>query len=347
MNSASKTFSFTLLSLLVSSAAFADDHKPKVDVSGFIRFDYGAGDRYPEDEGEDRTGISKAALALTGQQDNIKGVLVVGTEALTTDNPSDDGNVDVKDAFIVIENVEGSALTLSLGAQPLLFGLKPNSYPGDHSLQESIEYGSVQGSVNVAGQANFSVISRFKINDSLSIESGIFDQDSAPGATDSFEDEGSTIIDNAFTQLRVNNLNGSGFYGVVGVETVYLEADDDNYTIVDLGVGFNNGLFDISAEWISIEEELAVAAAQRANIFGLVNDDETYFVVESSVKVAPKVSLYADWASADELDVDTIRIGADYFYHPSLKLSAEYSVDDSDIEALDVDSFDVRVAYSF
>lgn len=345
MKLATRVGYITLLSVSATSVSWADDHAQTIEVGGFIRFDYGAGDRYPEDEGEDRAGISKAALAVTGQKDDITGVLVIGTEALSSEDSDDDGNVDIKDAFIVINDIEGTSLSLSLGAQPLLFGLKPNGYPGDRSLQESIEFGSAVGSVNVAGQGNIAVIARADVHPLVRVEAGLFDQDSEDNVVDNFTGEGSTLVENGFIQLRIDDSDNSGLYGVIGVESLYNENTDDNDTIIDVGIGYGCERFDISAEWITIDEDLASSAAAGSG--AQITDDETYIVVEGTWHLGSKLLAYTDWASADELDVDTVRVGLNYAYRSFLTFSAEYSIDDSDNELLDVDSFDIRVSYEF
>jgi hypothetical protein len=49
-------------------------------IGGFIRADYGNGDHYPDSQGNDRLGVTKAALAVTSTYQNVKGVFVIGTE---------------------------------------------------------------------------------------------------------------------------------------------------------------------------------------------------------------------------------------------------------------------------
>src|SRR5258706_8732771 len=100
-----RTFKSIALSTAVGSVALcsasfgATLDLPDISVNGFIRADYGAGDRYPVSRGEDRLGISKAALAISAQKDDIKGVFVIGTEVMTDGDPNNNGNVDIKDAF--------------------------------------------------------------------------------------------------------------------------------------------------------------------------------------------------------------------------------------------------------
>jgi hypothetical protein len=318
--------------ILLSSAVWAADDLPDVDVGGFIRVDYGAGDRYPESRGEDRLGVSKAALAISAQQDDIKGVFVIGTEALTDGNPNNDGNVDIKDAFIVLGAGKQTGFWFSLGAQPLLFGLKPNGYPGDHSLQPSIEYGGA-GGFAVSNQAGPSLIGTYGFTPSQSVRFGAFDLDRGNGQAP--PTDGSNISDNLFIQWRGSQLGGTGLYATAGVEMLYVGgAVDDSAALFAAGLGYRQGPFDISLEATRLDSDIVGTA-----------DNELYLVAELAFKPNQDWTLYFDVANADELDANTYRLGADYRWRKHVTFSAEISEDD--VAGNDVGSVDLRLTFSY
>lgn len=318
----------SLCSTLVLESAKADSLN--IDIGGFVRADYATGDRFPEAEGEDQLGISKAALALSAKGDNVEAVLVFGTELMTVDSGSDDGNVDLKDAFIVLNKAFDSDVTLKFGAQPLLFGLKPNGYPGDRSLQGSIEYGAA-GAVAVSNQAGPSAIAHIPVNKNFTVEAGLFDRSTPGNITDT---EGSSLTNNFFVQVRLNEFDG--FYGVAGIESVYLGSTRDNSNIIDIGFGYKFGQFDASIEYISLEADITGTA-----------DDETYLVGEFTYNHTEATQVYFDYSSAAELDVTALRMGVHQRYREFLTLSAEFSQESSDNEALEASSLDFRLEMKF
>jgi len=319
--------------VLLSSAAFAATvDLPDVSVNGFIRADYGVGDRYPKARGEDRLGISKAALAISAQQDDIKGVFVVGTEVMTDGDPNNDGNVDIKDAFIVIGAGKEQGFSFSVGAQPLLFGLKPNGYPGDRSLQASIEYGG-GGAFAVSNQAGPSLIGTYAFTKTESLRFGAFDLNRGNGRIP--PTDGSKVTDNLFLLWRGGELFGTGLYATAGVETLYVGgAVDSSRALGSVGVGFKQGIFDVSVELVQINKDITATA-----------DTERYAIAEFTVQPVHDWTLYADYANANKLDVKTYRLGANYQWRKHLAFSAEISKDD--FRANNVSSADVRVTLDY
>jgi hypothetical protein len=300
-------------------------------IGGFIRADYGNGDRYPDSQGNDRLGVTKAALAVTSTYQNVKGVFVSGTEVTSEADGTTNGDVDIKDAFIVISKLGGSAINLSVGAQPLLFGLKPNGYPDDHTIQGSVEYGA-GGGLAVARQAGPSIIVDADIG-SVNLRGGFFDLDS--GTSDALSTNGSSLTDNFFVQAYAKDIGGSGFYGVVGFESIYVNAQNDGETITSVGFGWKNSKFDISAERITLDKAI------NSTI-----DEESYTVVEAGFKVAEGFNVYADYSTADEAQFDTIRTGVNYDYNKHTSFTVEYSKDSFEFGE-DFDSIDIRVAINF
>jgi hypothetical protein len=325
--------------LFVSISAYGqegDGSKPKITFGGFIRGDYGSGERYPEARGEDQLGVSKAAFAATAQYEDIKGVFVVGTERLTDGGASNDGNVDIKDAFIVIGADKTQGFTFSVGAQALLFGLKPNGYPGDRSLQPSLEYGG-GGGFAVSNQAGPSLIGTFHFNQDASLRFGAFDLD-ADNTTNLPPTDGSKLSDNLFVQLRLGNLFNSGMYATVGAEQLYVGgATNDSKTIAAAGIGIKQGMFDASIELTNLENSIVGTT-----------DDEQYVVAELTYEPNSQWLIYTDYAQAKEIDTDTLRIGTHHQYNKYLTFSGEYSKDMIDLPgASDVDSVDFRITVSF
>ncbi|PCJ13531.1 MAG: hypothetical protein COB04_16370 [Gammaproteobacteria bacterium] len=302
-----------------------------LEVGGFIRADAGFGDRYDDELGDDRFAISRAALSVTASYENVKGVFVIGTEP---DSAGSDGDVDIKDAYIVLNC--SCDFSVSLGQQPLLFGLKPNGYPGDRSLNPSVEYlvGPLSNGGGVSGQAALSAIGDYRFNDVVNVRFGAFDQ-----TIETDDDiEGSSISDNLFVQLTLNDRKGSGLYGNIGYETSYAD-EDESFTTITLGAGYSNDLVDASVEVFNID----------AGLNGF--DDVTIIVAELTVEVDESNSVYIDYSNADDDDfeIDTYRLGLNHSMNKYTTLSAELSRDELDIGFADaeVDSIDFRVTFSY
>lgn len=318
---------------LVPVLAQSQSDSPAVSVGGFIRADAGFGDRYGNANGEDRMGVSKAALSVVTEYQNIQGVFVAGTEVTSELRSDTDGNVDIKDAFIVVE--EGQ-FKLSVGAQPLLFGLKAAGYPGDHSIQESIEFGA-QGVFPVANQAGPAAIGSWKFAPGNAISMGIFDaRDYTPySVPPALATDGSSFSDNVFIQWRADDIAGSGLYAVLGAESRYLGGPiDDSREIATAGVGWKTRVFDVSAEVFTLDQA-----------FNGTADDDEYLVLEAAYLPTPQSRLYLDYSESDQLEVETIRGGYNYNYNDYLMVTVEASKDD--IGNTSVDSVDLRLTLSY
>jgi hypothetical protein len=310
-------------------AAEPTDEIP-IELSGFLRVDYGAGDRYDGVSGSDRFGVSKAALAGTATFENTSATLVLGTGDLSGNTAGDfNGDVFVADAFITSKNVGGTKWTLSAGLRPILFGLKPNGFPGDRSLQGSIEYGGA-GQFAVSNQAGAAVVATYPIFEGVTFEAGLFDSDAGQLAPP----DGSNIVDNNFAQVRFANIAGSNFYGVLGAERRYVGATNSSEPILDAGIGWAQGMFDISAEYVSLDQAITGTPG-----------DESYIIIEGSVSPWDNVKFYADWAQAEEADINTARLGGVFGINRMLNFQLEYSRDDGPLS--DTDSVDARIAADF
>ena len=318
-----------------------EDINADIDLSlgGWIRIDYGVGtDRFGARKGSDRLGVSQYAMVTNVQfSEDIALVGVVGGTVFS-DGTSDD--FDIRDAFMVWDNLFGfQNLTFKAGAQPILFGLKPNGYPGDHSLQPSVEYGAA-GLFAVSQQAGPSVLllQPFEIMDSTlsgTVSVGAFDHDTENDTLD----DGSSIADNYFAQVKFDRVLLEGLYAVLGIENRYVGGRiDSSEPIVDIGIGFGNELFDASFEYIHIDEDLLAPA--------ILTDNEAYYVAEFAVNPFENVSLYFDWARAQEANVETYRLGMSCDIESWLNFKLEVSQDNLK-RGEDPESVDARITLTF
>jgi hypothetical protein len=294
-----------------------------VGFSGFIRADYGSGNRYPKSDGEDRLGISKSFLVLTADTEDVRAILDFGASALTdTDvNPNDDGRVGIKDAFIIVGAGHPTGFSFSAGAQPLLFGLKPNGYPGDSSLTPNIDYGAA-GGFAVSQQAGPSIIGNYKFTPDESLRFGAFDlvaNNALNGYTTATN--GSKLKDNLFLLWRGNNLFATGLYATAGAERLYVgtangRVVDDSKPIFSAGVGFKQGIVDVSVEYIHLDKNIVNTES-----------DERYIRAAVSVQPATDWTVYGDYSNGHELGASTYRIGGSWQFRRHLALTLEYSKD--------------------
>ncbi|WDE12616.1 hypothetical protein [Thalassomonas haliotis] len=310
-----------------------EDSEFSFKLGRFIRADVGHGDRYGNGHGDDRLGITKAAVAIISEYENIKGVFVVGTEITSLDDPNEDGDVDIKDAFIVIQDFGWQGFDVTMGAQPLLIGLKPEGYPGDHSIQGSIEYGAGDAFA-FSNQAGPALTADWRYSDTQRIRLGVFDQKDYfnSGSIDvTLAEEGSDFSDNYYLQWTGSDLLGSGFYANLVYESRYIGGMiNNNEDIWGAGLGWQQGPLDLSLEYVSLDKA-----------FNATLDDESYLIAESSYSVNENASIYFDYSEADELDIKTYRLGMDYQYNAHTTFSVEYNEDDMPGE--DLGSLDLRV----
>jgi hypothetical protein len=308
------------------TAIAVNDIPVTLGFSGFIRADYGSGDRYPKSDGEDRLGISKSFLVLTADTEDVRAILDFGASALTdTDvNPSDDGRVGIKDAFIIVGAGHATGFSFSAGAQPLLFGLKPNGYPGDSSLTPNIDYGAA-GGFAVSQQAGPSIIGNYKFTPDESLRFGAFDLVASNAlngfTTASKGSNGSKLKDNLFLLWRGGNLGASGIYATAGAERLYVgtangQVVDTAKSIFSAGVGFKQGIVDASVEYIHLDKTIVNTAS-----------DEHYIRAAITVQPATDWTAYADYSNGHELGASTYRIGGSWQFRRHLALTLEYSKD--------------------
>ena len=324
------------VSLVVSGAALADatltvdDYTVTLAWSGFVRADYGTGDRYSVADGEDRLGFTKSLLLLSATTQDIQAILDFGGTGLSQAFGGSD--IGIKDAFIVIGAGSDSKFFVSAGAQPLLFGLRPNGYPSDSSLQANIDYGA-DGAFAVSQQAGPSVIGVYKFTPDISVRFGVFDLAESNTGNATQATSGSKIGDNNFVLLRGDKIAGTGLYGTLGFERIYVGLPggplgtqgggpvagpqvDDSKNIYSAGIGFKQGIVDASIEYIHLDA--AIVNTQSS---------ERYIRAHVAVNPAPQWTVYADYSNANQLSATDYRIGGSWQFRKHLALTAEYSKD--------------------
>jgi len=304
-------------------------------LHGFARIDYGAGDRFGDEAGEDQLGVSKMALVTEARYQDLSFVGVIGATILA-DQPVD---TELKDIFLAVRNLGGTRASLRLGAEPLLFGLKPAGYPGDRSLVPSIEFGGA-GAFPVSNQAGTCLVLDVPVADVGTFSAGLFDTSQttsgAPGSVD-----GSRLYGNYFAQMRFEDLGGvAGLYGVAGYEGRYVGQTsagarvDETESVLDVGAGYRTERFDVSLEYIMLDERITETA-----------DAESYTIAELTVFAGPW-SFLVDYASASELGADTLRVGAVKSLNAHVSLQLEVA-EDSIEGAEDVSSFHARLSFTY
>jgi hypothetical protein len=310
---------------LADATVTVDDVPVNLAFSGFVRADFGTGDRYPTAEGEERFGSSKNLLLLSATTEDIQAILDFGGTIFN--DGVNNGSVGIKDAFIVIGANNKTGFFWSVGAQPLLFGLRPNGYPGDSSLQANIDYGA-DGGFAVSQQAGPSIIGNYKFTPDESLRFGAFDlaESNAGNVTDGGTN-GSKIKDNLFLLWRGENIAGTGVYATAGAERIYVglaggplgasgPVVDGSKTIYSAGVGWKNDLVNASVEYIHLDANIVDTA-----------DDERYIRAHVDVTPIPLWTAYADYSNGHELGASTYRIGGFWQFRKHLKFTAEYSKD--------------------
>jgi hypothetical protein len=310
---------------IADATVTVDDVPVDLAFSGFVRADFGTGDRYPTAYGEERFGSSKDLLLLSATTEDIQAILDFGGTIFN--DGVNNGSAGIKDAFIIIGANNKTGLSWSVGAQPLLFGLHPNGYPGDSSLQANVDYGSNRGSFAVSQQAGPAIIFNYKFTPDLSVRFGAFDLAASNATNVTTATNGSKIKDNLFILGRGDNLGGTGLYATVGAERIYVGASgtpiggagyavDDSKTIYSAGVGWKNDFIDASVEYI----HLAAAIVDEES-------DERYIRAHVAVSPAPQWTIYADYSNGHELGVSDYRVGAFWQFRKHLRFTAEYSKD--------------------
>lgn len=341
-----KKITLFLTALLFSGSVLADGHsKGEVTPFGYVNVEYGAGSRYDNTtkvEGEDRIGAQQYNTGAIAKYENMTFFGAIGGTGLSNDNNAD-GAITITDAFIMLDNIKGSNFSLSMGLQPLLFGLKPNGFPGDHTLQASVEYGG-GGGFNASQQAEGSIIGHYAINDSMKLSVGLFDEDE--NDNDVAANKGSSLIDNYFVSLRATNVANTGLYGFLGYENRYVGAVgttniDSSKPIIDVGVGYKMGMFDFSLEYISLDQDLVNSTQGSA-----LTSDESYIVAELMVNWED-CGFYVDYGNAAEAETTTIRVGMTHKFHKHLMAQVEWSQDDLLVDTSDVESIDFRLKAHF
>lgn len=361
----------TALASVAASAVAAETAVSVADVpvdlgfTGFVRADYGSGDRYSSADGEQRFGTTKSLFLINMNTEDIHAVLDFGATILTDTHSGGDasGTVGFKDAFIVIGDAKPTGFSFSVGAQPLLFGLHPNGYPGDSSLQANIDYGGVPGAFNVSQQAGPSIIGNYKFTPELSVRFGAAGGDftGTPYSANLNFTNGSKVQHNVFVLLRDNNIAGLGLYATAGYESIFVGGPyNGEKPIYSVGAGYKQQLFDVSVEYIHLNQDIIDATlALTTAVSAVVVRDERYVRVHASVSPVEPFTVYADYSNAHELGASTYRIGGIWQFRKHLNLMLEYSRDNysssnglfSPVSAViampNVQSVDARLTFNF
>jgi hypothetical protein len=269
-------------------------------------------------------------LLLSATTQDIQAVLDVGGTGLSQTFGGSD--IGIKDAFIVIGAGKTTGFTLSAGAQPLLFGLQPNGYPSDSSLQANIDYGA-DGAFAVSQQAGPSVIGVYEFTPQISVRFGVFDLAQSNTGNSTTARSGSKIGDNNFVLLRGTHLGGTGLYGTLGFERIYVGLAggplgtqgggpvggtqiDDSKNIYSAGIGYQQGIVDARVEFIHLDA--AIVNTQSS---------ERYIRAHAAVNPVPLWTVYADYSNAHQLGATDYRLGGSWQLRKHLALTAEYSKD--------------------
>jgi hypothetical protein len=303
---------------------------PKVDFFGWLNAEYGRSSSSGQlggSKGKDRFGIQQSAIGLKASKDKYEGVIVIGGDNLSSGD-GNGSNYAIRDAFIVYNDKEEGNFKFSVGAQPILFGLKPSGYPGDRSLRGSVEYGGA-GGFNVGFQGLTSAkfdyyISNFEIN------AVAFDTNESSGAN-----SGSSIDKNTVLQVRFKDLVTDGLYGNIGMERKYLGSKNKSEAIASVGLGYDHNFFDFSVEYISLDKQ-----------FTSTTKDEAVWVAELTGKFSKKLLGYIDWAEASEANISTARYGAKYALNDFSSLQIEYGKERRSSTSKP-ESFDIRWQIKF
>ena len=301
-----------------------DDVPVNLAFSGFVRADFGTGDRYPTGDGQERFGSSKNLLLLSATTEDVQAILDFGGTIFN--DGINNGSVGIKDAFIVVGANNKTGFSWSVGAQPLLFGLHPNGYPGDSSLQANIDYGA-DGGFAVSQQAGPAIIGNYRFTTDESLRFGAFDLAESNSTNVTTATNGSKIKDNLFLLWRGANIGNTGIYAPAGAERIYVGLAggpiggvgplvDGTKTIFSGGVGFKNDFLNASVEYIHLD----------ANIVD-TGSDERYIRAHVDVSPAPHWTAYADYSNGHELGASTYRIGGAWQFRKHLGFTAEYSKD--------------------
>jgi hypothetical protein len=310
---------------LADATVTVDDVPVNLAFSGFVRADFGTGNRYPVADGEQRFGSSKNLLLLSATTEDVQAILDFGGTIFN--DGVNNGSVGIKDAFIVVGANNKTGFSFSVGAQPLLFGLHPNGYPSDSSLQANIDYGA-DGGFAVSQQAGPSIIGNYRFTPDESLRFGAFALAESNSVNVTTATNGSKIADNLFLLWRGNHLGNTGLYATAGFERIYVGVAggplgnvggpviDTSKTIYSAGAGFKNDLVDVSLEYIHLDATIANTA-----------NDERYLRAHVAVTPAPQWTAYADYSDGHELGATTYRIGGKWQFRRHLALTAEYSKD--------------------
>lgn len=346
---------FLVASPALAAVTLTDEESDfTVTLGGWARLDYQYGDRSGKDAGYDTLGISRASAQTTVSYDNWDLFMNIGATAVSSGGGFDSNGVVVADLFMNWNNVGGSNVLLRGGAQPMLFGLKPNGYDADRTVVGSIEYGAA-GAFAVSNQANAALrfVAPF-LDEMVQLEGGLFDS-SINTSPVTGKVRGSTIWQNAWGQIRVNKLGIDGLYAVAGVQGVYVGTTGPAAApvrinkvrpIYDAGLGFDNGMFNVSVEYIHLHEDIVGSDQLVGGTAGVQESGhESYLIAEAGAHFGD-FELQADYSRGHRLKAHTGRFGLLYQLNPFVNMRVEYAHDFL-ANRNDVESINARLTLSF
>ena len=303
--------------LLVSLAMARSAEAITLDPFAWMKVDYGfSKDYFGEENGKDQMGTAQVALGTEANYENLVFTGLIGADRLSI---LGEGPIfEIRETYFEWNKVGGTNLSASFGVQPFLFGLKATGFTGDRSLIPSLEFSPMgPDSFVVSSQTVPSVKLRYDFMDNAILTVGAFDNNLTNAFRGAPPDNGSNILDNQFAYLRVHGGGWlAGLYGFAGTERAYVGRDvDETRYVFDGGLGFKIPLVDISGEYISIPE--AIAGTE---------DRETLLVGELTAMPGDQYSAYADYSTALESKVQTLRFGVMAKSHDILTWIFEYSL---------------------
>lgn len=356
-----------LVSLLLLTGANAG--AAEADPFGWLWVDYGAGSRYTRGDGRDVAGAAQANLGVNASHGKLSARVLVGgtlfsndrsqtvnavdfnvtritnqgsTNNLRTAEVNNVGTVRIREAYITYDRIGGSMLGLSIGAQPIWFGLKPGGHEGDgdRNIQNSLEFGGA-GGFDLSSQVETGLRFFYNLDDIAVFAIGAFDSNEE----NSNVDDGAHIWDNYFATAKFNELFTEGLYLFLGYQGKYVGgAVDQTKPIFDVGLGFQyRNWFDVSFEYASLNEDIAGTGSS-----------ENYYIAKLTIWPTEKASFIFDWTWADKLDAYTIRTGFNYQYNDSISAMLQYALDNENVATQagvtgerNLGSVDMRLAYNF
>lgn len=295
------------LSSVSSVTVAASEYEIK--YGGFMYLDYYYSKDFLREDthGNSNFGVTKAAFLTKVNRGHLAGKFLLGGSKLAKPNADTFG---IKVAVLEINDLLDSMMSISIGAQPFLFGLKPNGYAGDRSIRHGLEFSEyVKG--GLSGQAGPSLFVNLKPNEMIAIRLGAFDHEPVEKQL-----KASGLHKNLLAKVEF----ATGAIRVAaGYEHLFLPLADKSKGIIQAGVSYDTDVFDISLEYFNIHKDISGT-----------EDNESLLVAELTVKAFGDTGLYVDYATALKGKTTTIRGGVTHMLASGLSAQLEYGRDKAD-----------------